>query len=222
MRPVDVAVLYIGLTGAFSRFQGAGEALHATLIRDIRSSSSGVPPALGPSVRDLGPAAEVDSFIPLFEALNWGTSLEHRIKAMWPNAGEAKRWYEHLDCGATVRGVRFIRNCVHHQWSEALAIEEADRDLPARLAPWRWQPDLVAERPDPEGQGIYESELAGELVIGALGRMVAVFGKALRVLHDGGLADSELLVELLPVIDSMDARQFTSEAIAAQDAPGRS
>lgn len=218
MCPVDVAVLYIGLTGAFSRFQGAGEAADVALARDVRSLAAGAPLDLGPSTRDLGAAAEADSFIPLFEAFNWATSLEQRIGADWPQPGEAKRWYEHVECGRTVRGVRFIRNCVHHQWSEALMIDEADRELPARLAPWRWQPDLVAVVPDPKGRGIYEAELAGELVIGALGRMVAVFGKALRQLHDSGVADSALLVELLPVIDSMDARQFTNAAIAAQDA----
>jgi hypothetical protein len=214
---VDVAVFYLGYAEACSRFQGGGEPIHVSLERVLRSQ---IPPkewlTLGPSINEMGPAAAVGSFTPLFEALNWATSLEQQVRASWPSGLSAPaRWYESISCGSTVRAVRFARNRVHHQWAQALELGDADRDLPARVASWVWvwKTELPAGRRDRNGEMLYREDLAGEPVIGALGRLTTVFGKALRILHDHGRADGELLGELLPVLDTFDPVEFSRSAV---------
>lgn len=219
MAKVDVGVLLLGFANSCSRVFGGGEPAHEALVRDIRASAGGAPPVFGPSVRELGPAAEVDVFIPMFEALHWATSLEYRIAADWPDRGDAKNWYRSFPAGETVRGVRFARNRVHHQWAEAIMIDDADRDLPARFAPWIWQPRLPDGRADKQGERVYMDRLSGEPVAGALGRLLAVFGRSLRHLSDAGHARSELLDALLPAIDSIDPEEFSREAITNKVRP---
>lgn len=216
MDTVDIAVFYLGYAEACSRFQGGGEPIHVSLERGIRSQTPNEWLTLGPSINEMGPAAVVGSFIPLFEALNWATSLDDHVRASWPF--EAERWYESIPCGSTVRAVRFARNRVHHQWAQALTLGDADRDLPARVASWvwAWRTELPAGRRDLPGERLYREDLAGEPVIGALGRLTAVFGKALRILHDRGRADSELLVELLPVLDTFDPAEFSRSAVTGR------
>lgn len=213
MATVDVAVLFLGYAGACSRFYGAGAPVHERLVSDIRASAAGRALQMGPSIRELGPAAEVDSFIPLFEALNWATSLEFRIGAEWPDRSAAKDWYRPMPVGITVRSVRFARNRVHHQWAEAFTIDDADRKLPLRCVPWIWRSQLPDGKPDREGEELYLDDLAGEPVIGALGRLSAVFGRALLHLHEAGVARSDLLEELLPVISAIDPIEFSRDAI---------
>jgi hypothetical protein len=140
MSSVRVSVLLLGFANSASRVFGGGEPVHERRVREICATAAGSPLTLGPTVRVLGPAAEVDTFTPLFEALNWATSLEYRIAAEWPDPDTSREWYRDFPAGDTVRAVRFIRNRVYHQWAEAITIDDADRDLPARLAPWIWQP----------------------------------------------------------------------------------
>jgi hypothetical protein len=215
MDTVDIAVFYLGYVEACSRFQGGGEPIHVSFERGLRSQSADWF-TRGPSIDDLGPAAIVGSFIPLFEALNWATSLEDLVRASWPS--EAGRWYESIPCGSTVRAVRFARNRAHHQWAQALTLGDADRDLPARVASWVWvwKSELPAGRRDDLGERLYSEDLASEPVIGALGRLTAVFGQALRILHDNGRADSELLDELLPVLDTFDPAEFSRQAVSGE------
>ena len=80
----------------------------------------------------------MDSFIPLFETLNWATSLEQYIRARWPSElSGSERWYDAIPYGQTVRSVQFARNCVHHDWAQALTLSDGDVDLPARVvADW--------------------------------------------------------------------------------------
>ncbi len=186
MSSVRVGVLLLGFANSASRVFGAGEPVHERLVRDIRATAAGSPLTFGPTVRELGAAAEVDTFIPLFEALHWATSLEYRIAAEWPDPETGREWYRGFPSGETVRAFRFIRNRVHHQWAEAITIDDADRDLPARFAPWIWQPKPPGGKPDAPGELLYETELAGEPVVGALGRLLGVFGRALRQLYGRG------------------------------------
>ncbi len=215
METVDVAVLFLGYVNACSRFYGAGEPVHERFRRDIRAAASAEPQLFGPSIRELGRPAEVDSFMPLFEALHWATSLESRIADDWPDRSDAKYWYRSMPAGATVRGVRFARNRVHHQWAEAFTIADHDRELPLRCVPWIWRPELPDGKPDREGERLYRCELAGAPVIGALGCLAAIFGLSLRHLHDAGVATGDLIEALLPSIDSLDPADFTRDAISS-------
>ncbi|MCW3018856.1 MAG: hypothetical protein JWN10_1164 [Solirubrobacterales bacterium] len=219
MSTIDIAIFYLGLTGAFSRFQGGGEPIHASLERDLRSLSRGERLALGPSISELGPAAVPGSFIPLFEALNWTVSLDDLIQAHWPKELSApENWYETIPYGATVRAVRFVRNRVHHHWIDALTLADEDQDLPARMASWVWLwrtelPPTPAGRRDKSSEALYLEDLAGEPVIGALGRLTAIFAIAMRTLHEAGCVTSDLLTELLPAFADFDPAAFSRSAV---------
>ena len=217
MDAVDIAVFYVGYVEACSRFQGGGEPIQARFERALRSGSPEWFLA-GPSIVETGPAATMDSFIPLFETLNWATSLEQYIRARWPSElSGSERWYDAIPYGQTVRSVQFARNCVHHDWAQALTLSDGDVDLPARVASWLWiwRAELPAGKKDVVGEKLYREELAGEPVIGALGRLLAVFGKAMRELHDHGRVQSNLLTELLPTIDTFDPAEFSRNAVAS-------
>lgn len=212
---VDIAVFFLGYVGACSRFQGGGEPIDAVFERVIRSES---PEwfVQGPTIAEIGPVAVADSFMPLFEALNWATSLEQYIRASWPSELSAsERWHDSIPFGSTVRAVQFVRNSVHHDWAQALALSEGDRNFPARVACWMWvwRQQLPSRRRDVEGERLYRDELAGEPVIGALGRLLAIFGKAMRVLHSYGVVRSDLVDELLPALDGCDPAEFSRDVV---------
>jgi hypothetical protein len=74
-------------------------------------------------------AAESDdpgkAFVPLFEALNWAVALDQRTAAHFVPDGKPAgySWPTRIGYGALVMpGVRFVRNSVHHQWSDALEL----------------------------------------------------------------------------------------------------
>ena len=72
----------------------------------------------------------VDAYLPLFEALNWAASLDEHLD--YPDHPE-------------LRGMRFARNRVHHQWAEALYVTEGaayPRAYPRVFFEWRWRMDL--------------------------------------------------------------------------------
>lgn len=225
MSTIDIAVFYLGLTGAFSRFQGGGEPIHVSLERDLRSLSRGERLALGPPISELGPAAVPGSFIPLFEALNWTVALDDLVQAHWPAELSAPgHWYKTIPCGSTVRAVRFARNRVHHHWIDALTLADEDQDLPARVASWVWLwkaelPPPPPGRQDALGETLYSEDLAGEPVIGAVGRLTAIFGIALRTLHERGCVASDLLTELIPAFSDFDPAAFSRSAITSKEPP---
>jgi hypothetical protein len=84
------------------------------------------------------------TFIPLFDALNWAVSIDDRFQSIWKEASprSSEWWSDGFAHGDTVKGVRFARNRVHHQWADALWLSLGTR--PPRQAPgeWRWRPDL--------------------------------------------------------------------------------
>lgn len=213
---VGVEVLYLGFVEACGRFTGGGEPIHTWWERLARSDAPSEWLANGPSIGEAGPNAVAESFVPLFEALNWATSLDERIHKDWPFAN-SRRWYESVAWGATVPAVRFARHRVHHQWSQAFTLDDEDyRDFPVRMAPWVWvwKPELPPaprNHRDEGGERLYRERLAGEVVNGALVVLMYVFGRGVRILHDQGRAEGALLRELLPAIDSMDLSEFPME-----------
>jgi hypothetical protein len=120
--------------------------------------------------------------IPLFEALNWAVAIvfPDPDRALWPD-------------DEIVKGLRFARGRVHHQWAEALE----PRDVPIRAATvvswggggfahsglvldWFWKP--LDELPDPDpghrgGMSEYRDDLAGNSVRHALAHLDALLSK---------------------------------------------
>jgi hypothetical protein len=96
----------------------------------------------------------VATYVPLFEALNWAVALDDRTAAHFVPDGKpvGYRWRERIPNAEFMGGVRFARNSVHHQWSDALKLDHSAAQLPATLPSeffeWVWRP--AAELPNPD------------------------------------------------------------------------
>jgi len=116
------------------------------------------------------PAAMDDpviSYNALFEAIAWAVALDGRIGQHWVPDGKPLRegWRESLGHGATVMaGVRFARNRVHHQWSDAIAATPS-----AGAITWTWRPaDELPVGRNPTGEDVYREHLECRPIIGCL------------------------------------------------------
>lgn len=77
-------------------------------------------------------------YVPLFEALNWAVALDDRTRALWAPTGKALglHWRDELPAhGPYISAVRYVRNCVHHDWSEAIAVDRGGRRHPRSSPP---------------------------------------------------------------------------------------
>ena len=107
------------------------------------------------------------TYLPLFEALNWCASLDYRLQAWWrSNRSNRDRWWcDGFTYGDTVLGTRFARNCVHHQWAEALRLSETAPNRSGGFSrvprfEWRWREALP---PAPEGHDHLRQEYRDNL-----------------------------------------------------------
>jgi hypothetical protein len=113
----------------------------------------------------------VAAAIPLFEALNWAAALDERLVKDWIPDGKDRKpgwdWPVRLSNKAdaeAVRGVRFIRNRIHHQWADALRLAKAGNHYPPRELEWVWvgASDLPEAEPGHDrGREGYERLLEG-------------------------------------------------------------
>lgn len=92
------------------------------------------------------------AFIPLFEALNWATSIDEKLG---------------FQPVPELRGLRFARHRVHHQWADALWLDEAGLELPTTLPAafleWRWRnPAELPSGRENRGEEDYREHLAGQ------------------------------------------------------------
>jgi hypothetical protein len=92
-------------------------------------------------------------------------------------------------------GVRFARNRVHHQWSDALVLNEGERGYPKTFPvvyfEWRWRSagDLPKpDKPDPEGEAVYQQQLQGEQARDTTRQLANVFNVLRKRLEPRGLA----------------------------------
>jgi hypothetical protein len=85
------------------------------------------------------------AFIALFEALNWAVALDDRAGKHFAPQGKTLGfgWRDWPRGAHLMRAVRFARNNVHHQWSDALALDK--RGLTPPITPpvvwfeWCWR-----------------------------------------------------------------------------------
>ncbi len=112
--------------------------------------------------------ATADRYLALFEALNWGISLDDRLTKDWPfdEVEFGDYWCDDFAGGDLIRGLRHARNAVHHDWSLALDVDPQNVILQQRIELlWLcWIPDLKSGRPSIEGERTYRENLAGRVV----------------------------------------------------------
>ncbi len=163
------AAMFEGYTSAMGRFQGAVKQRDATA-----------------------------AFIPLFDALNWAVALDERAAKHWTPAGEPLRWgWRGKVRGAEImRGVRFVRNSVHHDWSDALERDEGGMTFPltfpAVFFEWRWRatgalPEPRKQRKDDAGEAVYREMLEGRPARVTLEALAEVFHFLRQVLEPSSL-----------------------------------
>lgn len=108
------------------------------------------------------------AFPPLFESLNWASSLDDRIGAHWAPWGTtlAQEWRNEVPAAAVMAGVRFARNRVHHQWADALILHDGipfPMPFPIPFFGWKWRPaDQLPTGKNTEGEDVYRERLQGE------------------------------------------------------------
>jgi hypothetical protein len=89
--------------------------------------------------------ADSDTYSPLAEALAHALNLDDRFRLDWSPRGEVLGyfWFEDGAVGGaeTVPGVRWVRNAVHHGWSDALMLTPGTSGrFPPRAHEWVWRP----------------------------------------------------------------------------------
>lgn len=82
---------------------------------------------------------------PLFEALNWAVALDERVRKDWAPDGVDSQpgwnWPVRLTSendAEAVRGIRFVRNRVHHQWADAIRLAQGGSRYPPQVFQWVW------------------------------------------------------------------------------------
>jgi hypothetical protein len=109
------------------------------------------------------------SFRAVFEALNWATSIDDRIRAHWAPEGKPLdwEWRERVSGAEVMPAVRFARNRVHHHWADAIYLDGAM---------WRWRAlsDLPAGTDD-RGSNVYAERLEHQPVQKTLAVLALAF-----------------------------------------------
>jgi hypothetical protein len=110
----------------------------------------------------------VERYLALFEALNWGVSLDDRLSADWPyeEICFGRYWCDEFAGGGLIRGLRHARNAVHHDWSLALDVDPVQNLFQKRIELlWLcWNGELTADRADPDSQRAFQENLAERVV----------------------------------------------------------
>lgn len=141
---------------------------------------------------EAGEEADLDEDLPtseryfaLFEALNWGVSLDDRLTRDWPfeEITFGQYWCDEFAGGDLIRGFRYARNAVHHDWSPALDVDPTLLMLQQRvdLLSLSWASVIATERPDPVGEKAYRGYLGGRVVGDTLIEIGQIFEAGTRL-----------------------------------------
>ena len=124
---------------------------------------------------------------PLFEALNWAVVMDDHVRLSWRPEGEILdyQWRDRLEgeSGDIVKGIRFARNRVHHQWADALRLSEGGAqssfEFPLVFHEWSWisadEIPLGKNNNDNRGIDEYRSTLQGKAARLSLSALVGVY-----------------------------------------------
>lgn len=129
----------------------------------------------------------------LFEALNWAVSIDDAVRERWAPAGEPLgfKWRDLWSGAAPLQGLRTARNHVHHQWADAVRLDDGGRGYPRRYPlryfhfVWRDQSELPAALRGhrPEDDAAYREHLEGQPVEVALRGIKSVFEHLIPLLE---------------------------------------
>ena len=124
--------------------------------------------------KDHDPAS---AYVPVFEALNWACALDDRTAAHFAPEGKPLGfgWRKRIANAEVMGGVRYARNSVHHQWSDAMLLSGSE----SVFREWVWRPadDLPPpdKRPNSDGERFYRQQIEGHSVAGSLNVLGGVF-----------------------------------------------
>lgn len=174
MAKQPVGALYVAYARAVNRFMTGGDRPRPLVERAVRHSQD--PTSATDPFEGLVPVSA--HYEALAEALNWAYTLDDRLRQ---DLGHA--WVDtstHRALAATVPAIRYARNCVQHQWNEAIVIDGGETRGRVRRGSVlvRWAPDLSASRRDPAGRAAYDSRLANRAVLPTLAELLPVFAQA--------------------------------------------
>jgi len=156
---------------------------------------------------------QIDTSASLFELLNWAVTLDERVCTDWTPKGKPLgwAWREHVIGAEILQGVRFARNRVHHQWSDALEFDDAGRRYPKTFPvvyfEWRWRPAAHLPQPanpryaDPDGQRVYEEQLEHEIARETAQQLANVFNHLRKRMEPPvrpGLSTAQKLLAVQP------------------------
>ena len=139
------------------------------------------------------------TYAPVFESLNWAVALDDRVRQHWAPEGAVLGWgwRDRVPGGEVVAGVRFARNRIHHQWSDALRLDAGGAQFPIRFpmtfAEWVWRDasQLPEGRPDPDGEARYREQLVGRAARITLAELAETFACLRQVLEPTTLARAD-------------------------------
>jgi len=151
------------------------------------------------------------TFIPLFEMLDWAVALDERARKRWYPEGEPLgwAWRDRVPGAQVMSGIQYVRNSVHHQWSDALELNEGRFGFPLTFPmvffEWRWRPASDLPLPEKrhqnkgwkEGKEFYEARLQGEMARLTVGQLANVFNHLRKLMEPSlrpGLSTAEKLL----------------------------
>ena len=172
----------------------------------------------------------IQAFVAIFETLNWAVALDERTCKDWHPKGKplSWAWREEVIGADIMRGVRFARNSVHHQWSDALELDETGlalpTTLPAEFFELRWCPlDKLPARPPARGknaqlrqaedEAAYQLQLQGEAARLTVQQLANVFNHLRKLIEPSprlGLSTAKKLLAVQPNASRALAREPSS------------
>lgn len=166
-----------------------------------------------------------NTFIPLFEMLNWAVALDQRVGERWCLKGKplGRAWRDRVPGAQVMSGIQYVRNSVHHQWSDALELTEG-RGYPRAYTmvyfEWRWRPAGALPLPEEqhqnkgwkEGKEFYEEHLQGEMARLTVQQLANVFNH-LRKLMEPSLRPEPSTAEKLLAVQPDAAHGLPAQSI---------
>jgi hypothetical protein len=137
---------------------------------------------------------EVGAFRAMFEALEWAVSIDEVIAHRWAPDGEPAlgwEWRKRIPAAEFIKGLRWVRNRVHHHWLAALEINWAEAWYPPRELEFQWKPldelpPAKGKSSDERGAQQYRVLLAGHSADAGLSIIDEVFEEVVQYLETPG------------------------------------